>query len=122
MADLLTVGDKIEAALAHIRQARCDFDSGRERLLEALDGVKKLQQEPEPPAEPVHRLGDRYTDEGEEYILAQVAPDNCCLISLKDGQPRRPLIEVGNAYKVTQSELQLMTGGWEFTKIDKAGG
>jgi len=61
--------------------------------------------------EETYCMGDRFKlDDGEEYLLAQVAPNMVSLISLNSGNRYRDPIKVDNPLSITKEELMQMSG------------
>jgi hypothetical protein len=58
-----------------------------------------------------YHVGQRFiSDDDEEYLLAQVDRDKCCLISLECGNRNVESISVDSCMRITEAELKQMSG------------
>lgn len=65
-----------------------------------------------------YSIGDRFTYNGEQYLLAQMEPYKITLINLRNGNRWEDPIFVGRAHRVTKKELRKLTGRADFSYLE----
>lgn len=65
-----------------------------------------------------HKIGNVYsTANNDKYILALVAEQEACLISLDNGNRYRDYVKVNDAYSVSDQEFEIISGGSMFELV-----
>lgn len=66
----------------------------------------------------VHKIGDRYVNGDEEYILAQPTNHKVCLIDLTSGNRWDDPVKVVDLFAITEDEWNQICGGDEFVLVE----
>ena len=85
---------------------------------EALEKIKELESYIENLDKPTYSIGDRFSLDGDEYILCSVVPNKINLINLKSGN-RWTSRSVEVKHSITTTEFKELTGDFDFKKIEK---
>lgn len=84
---------------------------------EALEKIKELEAYIENLDKQTYSIGDRFSLDGEEYILCCVAHKEINLICLEDGSRWDNPVKVNNARSIKRNEFKQLTGDFNFKKI-----
>lgn len=87
--------------------------------LSKQDGIKEqFVQEKQKRIPRMPKIGDRYVNSDEEYILAQTGSHEVCLVNLASGNRWEDPVKVVDPFAITEDEWTLICVGDEFVLVE----